>query len=71
LVYDLVYNPPQTPLIRAAKEAGAGVIGGLEMLIRQAEAQFEIWAGSQPPAGVMEEAARRYFGNAKTGGAAE
>jgi len=64
IVYDLVYNPPRTPLIVAAEEAGAEVIGGLEMLIKQAEAQFEIWTGSLSPKGVMEIAAQQYFGNA-------
>lgn len=57
LVYDLVYNPPQTRLLREAAAAGCGTIGGLDMLVAQAEAQFEWWTGVRPPAGVMHAAA--------------
>ena len=58
IVYDLVYDPDPTELMRAAAEAGRTVIGGLEMLVAQAERQFEIWTGARPPAGLFEEAAR-------------
>jgi len=44
IVYDLVYNPPETMLMRWAREAGAEVIGGMEMLIEQAYAQQRWWA---------------------------
>jgi 3-dehydroquinate dehydratase/shikimate dehydrogenase len=57
LVYDLVYDPDPTPLMRAAAAAGRGVIGGLAMLVAQAERQFEIWTGQRPPAGLFIEAA--------------
>jgi 3-dehydroquinate dehydratase/shikimate dehydrogenase len=57
LVYDLVYNPPVTRLQREARGAGCAVIGGLEMLVRQAELQAEFWTGLGPPAGVMRRAA--------------
>ncbi len=53
LVYDLVYNPPVTPLLAAAKEAGAKTLGGLPMLVYQGAAAFEIWTGQQPPIGLM------------------
>jgi 3-dehydroquinate dehydratase/shikimate dehydrogenase len=56
-VYDLVYNPPSTRLLREAGVAGCQTIGGLEMLIGQAQEQFEWWFGARPPAGVMREAA--------------
>jgi 3-dehydroquinate dehydratase/shikimate dehydrogenase len=57
LVYDLVYNPPVTRLLREAAEAGCETIGGLEMLVAQARRQFEWWTGRQPDAEVMRRAA--------------
>jgi shikimate 5-dehydrogenase len=57
LVYDLVYNPPSTRLLRDAERAGCRTIGGLDMLVAQAEEQFRIWTGMRPPAGVMKSAA--------------
>lgn len=56
-VYDLVYNPTTTRLLREAANAGCQTIGGLEMLVAQAHEQFEWWTGAKPPAGVMREAA--------------
>jgi 3-dehydroquinate dehydratase/shikimate dehydrogenase len=43
LVYDLIYRPPQTPLLREAEEAGCATINGWPMLRAQAEKQFEWW----------------------------
>jgi 3-dehydroquinate dehydratase/shikimate dehydrogenase len=57
LVYDLVYDPDPTELMQAAANAGCTVIGGLAMLVAQAERQFEIWTGQRPPAGLFAEAA--------------
>lgn len=57
LVYDLVYDPVPTELMRAAEAQGCAVLGGLEMLIAQAERQFEIWTGQRPPAGLFAQAA--------------
>ncbi|MEW6732786.1 MAG: shikimate dehydrogenase [Acidobacteriota bacterium] len=59
LVYDLIYNPPQTPLLRAAQAAGVPVLGGLEMLIAQAVEQFRLWMGVVPSIEVMRSAAIR------------
>lgn len=59
LVYDLVYNPAETKLLREAKAAGCQTAGGLEMLISQAAAQFRLWTGSDAPVSVMKEAARK------------
>jgi len=56
-VYDLVYNPAGTRLLREATRAGCQTIGGLEMLVAQADEQFHWWTGEPPPAGVMREAA--------------
>jgi 3-dehydroquinate dehydratase / shikimate dehydrogenase len=57
LVYDLVYEPEPTELMARAEATGCAVIGGLEMLVAQAERQFEIWTGQRPPAGLFAEAA--------------
>jgi 3-dehydroquinate dehydratase/shikimate dehydrogenase len=59
LVYDLVYDPDPTPLVRAATDAGCSAIGGLEMLVAQAERQFEIWIGQRPASGLFGQAATR------------
>jgi 3-dehydroquinate dehydratase/shikimate dehydrogenase len=56
-VYDLVYNPAGTRLLRDAARAGCQTIGGLEMLVAQAHEQFYWWTGVRPPVGVMREAA--------------
>jgi 3-dehydroquinate dehydratase/shikimate dehydrogenase len=49
LVFDLVYNPIDTPLIRAAREKGLAVITGVEMFVHQGARQFEIWTGKPAP----------------------
>ena len=58
LVYDLVYNPPETPLLAAAHQARAQTLGGLPMLVYQGAATFQLWTGREAPLGVMFEAAR-------------
>ena len=57
MVFDLVYAPADTELLRSARAAGCQTIGGIEMLIAQAERQFELWTGQRPPAGLFEAAA--------------
>ena len=52
-VYDLIYNPISTRLMREAIRAGCQAIGGLDMLVAQAQEQFEWWTGTRPLAGVM------------------
>ncbi|MEE9199328.1 MAG: shikimate dehydrogenase, partial [Dehalococcoidia bacterium] len=59
LVYDLVYNPPETPLLREARERGARALGGLPMLIYQGAIAFELWMGREAPLKVMFEVARK------------
>jgi shikimate dehydrogenase len=53
LVYDLVSNPPVTPLLALASAQGAGTLGGLPMLVYQGAAAFELWTGQRPPIGLM------------------
>jgi shikimate dehydrogenase len=59
LVYDLVYNPTETRLLREAGQAGCDTIGGLDMLVAQAQEQSLWWTGSKPDAGVMRSAATK------------
>ncbi|HZD44928.1 MAG TPA: shikimate dehydrogenase, partial [Acidobacteriaceae bacterium] len=49
LVFDMVYNPIQTSLLRMAHEKGIAVIPGLEMFVHQGARQFEIWTGKPAP----------------------
>jgi len=53
-VYDMVYSPPVTPLLRAAATHGLACANGLGMLVFQGELAFRIWTGVAPPAGVMK-----------------
>jgi 3-dehydroquinate dehydratase/shikimate dehydrogenase len=48
-VFDMVYDPPETRLMKMAKAAGAEVIPGIEMFVQQAARQFEIWTGKPAP----------------------
>ena len=57
IVFDLVYAPARTKLLADAQAAGCMTIGGLEMLVAQAERQFELWTGHVPPAGLFQHAA--------------
>ena len=56
VVFDMVYNPIETVLIRRAREQNKTVIPGLEMFIEQAVRQFELWTGEPAPRAVMERA---------------
>ena len=55
-VFDLVYNPERTKLLRQAEAAGARTIGGLGMLLHQGARAFELWTGQKPPLEVMRKA---------------
>ena len=57
IVFDLVYAPARTPLLERAAREGCMTIGGLEMLVAQAERQFELWTGCRPPTGLFKSAA--------------
>jgi len=59
VVFDVVYTPRETRLLREAREAGAVAVSGLDMFINQAGIQFEIWTGSPAPVGVMTEAVKK------------
>jgi len=55
-VYDLVYNPIETRLLREAREVGCEVLGGLEMLVGQAKMQFKIWTNTDISSDLMYQA---------------
>jgi len=55
-VYDMIYRPAETPLLRAAKKAGSKTANGLGMLLHQGAKAFEIWTGKPAPLGVMRRA---------------
>jgi 3-dehydroquinate dehydratase/shikimate dehydrogenase len=57
IVFDMVYNPLETTLIRCAREQGKQVVPGLKMFIEQAVRQFELWTGETAPRSAMETAA--------------
>jgi 3-dehydroquinate dehydratase/shikimate dehydrogenase len=56
IVFDLVYNPLRTALIKSAQEQGKTVVLGLEMFIEQGAAQFELWTKLPAPRAVMRNA---------------
>jgi shikimate dehydrogenase len=62
LVYDVVYNPPETPFLAAARKARAQALGGLGMLVYQGALAFELWTGREAPVNIMMEAARGALG---------
>jgi len=59
LAFDLVYNPPETPFLAAARSRGARTMSGLRMLVHQGAASFRLWTGLEPPVALMLEAAER------------
>ena len=59
LVFDTVYNPENTLLLKQAKERGCVTASGVEMFVRQAARQFQIFTDQEPPREYMEETMRR------------
>ncbi len=57
VVFDMVYEPRETPLLAAARARGCLVIDGVEMLVAQAVGQFEAWTRETAPVAAMTEAA--------------
>jgi 3-dehydroquinate dehydratase/shikimate dehydrogenase len=53
LVFDMVYNPLDTPLLKLAHSRGLAVISGIEMFVQQGARQFEIWTGKPAPENEM------------------
>jgi 3-dehydroquinate dehydratase/shikimate dehydrogenase len=70
VVFDLVYNPLETPLLHMARQKGIAIITGIEMFVQQGARQFEIWTGKPAPEEemlrVVIHALRQEAGNAET-----
>jgi 3-dehydroquinate dehydratase/shikimate dehydrogenase len=62
LVFDTVYNPMQTRLLQQARQAGARTVGGVEMFVHQAAAQFEAWCALPAPVDVMRQVIQQQLG---------
>ena len=65
LVYDLVYNPWLTPLLRLAQKAGANMLGGLPMLVYQGAASFKLWTGREARVDIMFDKAKEILTGGK------
>lgn len=63
-VFDLVYNPAETPLLKAAKEKGAKAVSGLGMLVYQAAESFRLWTGQDADTEKMLTAGREALAGA-------
>jgi shikimate dehydrogenase len=61
IVADVIFNPPDTWLLRTAKDRGCKTIDGLGMLVNQAVISFNIWTGQSPDAGVMRDALEEFL----------
>jgi shikimate dehydrogenase len=68
VVFDLVYRPRRTPLLRRAEEAGCVTIEGVEMLVEQGARSFSIWTGLAAPVETMRAAALAALDPAQMGG---
>jgi 3-dehydroquinate dehydratase/shikimate dehydrogenase len=59
IVFDTVYNPENTLLIKLARERGCQVITGVEMFVRQAALQYQLFTGNDAPTAEMRQALKR------------
>ena len=62
LVFDMVYNPLETSLLRVARSRGIATISGIEMFVHQGAAQFELWTGQRPEVEVMRQRVLQHLG---------
>lgn len=62
IVADVIFNPPETRLLRDAKQRGCQTLDGLGMLVNQAVIGFQIWTGKQADPQVMREALEEFLG---------
>lgn len=53
VVFDIIYNPPETRLLREATASGAKTLNGINMLVNQGALSFKLWSGLKPPINVM------------------
>ena len=64
-MFDTVYNPEQTLLVKEAREEGCSIITGVDMFVRQAARQFELFTGLEGPTDVMRQELKRATGAAR------
>ena len=62
VVFDAVYNPNETVLLKEAIKAKAKPVYGIKMLLYQGAESFKIWTGRDAPIDVMEKALNEYLG---------
>jgi shikimate dehydrogenase len=60
-IFDLIYNPLKTSLIKAAEKKGAKTISGLDMLVEQGAASFKLWTGKTAPKEIMKKEALAFL----------
>ena len=66
VVFDTVYNPENTLLVKEASAIGCHIVTGVDMFVRQAAIQHRIWHGTEPPPAVMREALKKATSSART-----
>jgi 3-dehydroquinate dehydratase/shikimate dehydrogenase len=59
VVFDMVYRPTETPLVRLARARGLSVITGDEMFLHQAAGQWRLWTGTPAPLSVLKNALQK------------
>ena len=65
VVFDTVYNPENTLLVKEAASLGCHIVTGVDMFVRQAAIQFRIWHDAEPPQAVMRDALKRATSSAR------
>jgi 3-dehydroquinate dehydratase/shikimate dehydrogenase len=65
VVFDTVYNPENTLLVKEARAVGCRIVTGVDMFVRQAAIQFRIWQGHEAPEQVMRDALKRATASAR------
>jgi 3-dehydroquinate dehydratase/shikimate dehydrogenase len=65
IVFDTIYNPEQTLLLKTARENGCKTVSGVEMFVKQAELQFKFFTDKEAPSDVMRDTLRKTIGAAK------
>lgn len=65
VVFDAVYNPENTLLVKEARAMGCRTVTGVDMFVRQAAIQFKLWHGIDPPGHVMRDALKQATASAK------
>ena len=64
VVMDVVYNPPETKLLKMAREQGCLTVNGLTMFVYQGAEQFRLWTGCEAPVTAMRVALKEALGGA-------